>query len=163
MKTQSVCVRVFGCMDLSPCHPPFLLTVGPGWMTPLQPGQPQRPHCAPQPSVIIHHILTWQPTAQPPNPAKDGGLGYHDESTTGFPASDLCRTRAEGTFKFWNRSPLLHSQTKDLPGHSQKYLRDSFTSDVAEVFSILSLKENIIVKNPFHHVLHEPRIAVVCQ
>lgn len=33
-----------------------------------------------------------------------------------------------------------------------KYLRDSFISDIVEVFSILSLKENIIVKNPLHHV-----------
>jgi len=45
----------------------------------------------------------------------------------------------------------------------KKYLRDSFTSDIVEVFRVLSLKENIIVKNPLHHVLHEPRIAVVCQ
>jgi len=128
--SKCVCVRVCAWLHGPVTLPSSIFAdsrprEGPGWMTPLQPGQPQRLHCAPQPSVIIHHILTWQPTAQPPNSAKDGGLGYHDESTTGLPASDLCWTRAESTFKFWNGSPL-HLQTKDLWGQSQEVFEGLF-------------------------------------
>ncbi len=136
-------VCVCSCMDLSPCHPLFLLTVGWGkvrgeWLghtALLQPGQPQRPHCAPQPSVIIHHILTWQPTAQPPNPAKDGSLGYHDESTAGRPVSDLYWT--EGTFKFWNRSPSSTLVNYICVRKQSQFLRVSFMNNIVIVFSTL--------------------------
>ncbi len=138
-----VCVHVCvcSCTDLSPCHPLFLLTVGWGkvrgeWLghtALLQPGQPQRPHCAPQPSVIIHHILTWQPTAQPPNPAKDGSLGYHDECPAGRPVSDLYWT--EGTFKFWNRSPNPMLVNYRCVRKQSQFLRVTFKNNITFTFS----------------------------
>lgn len=61
-----VCVSVvYVCMSVLQCFCWQWSESRSGWVTPTHcspaaSSRPQKPHCAPQPSVIIHHILTWQ-------------------------------------------------------------------------------------------------------